>query len=139
MHKENDNGQVNEGFGIASKASIERAKQFLAEVGEEHSFVLADGKRLRSLYELRDALAYVEDHVFYHHVNEHKNDFSAWIYGVQKDKVLAELLGPEKDKSRIIQILADRILRLEKLKLMLPYMVQEICILSSYRTQQQVS
>ena len=59
------------------------------------------------------------DNVFFHHVNEHKNDFAAWAYHSVGDEKLAELLGPEKTKAknllavktRVRQIISERVFK----------------------------
>lgn len=45
----------------------------------EKIFRLHDGKEMRSLSDLRQALAQMERETFTHHVNEQRNDFSIWV------------------------------------------------------------
>ena len=71
----------------------------LGEAPQEHHFYLRDGKRLKSLRELAEALENMSDDVFKHHVNEVKNDFSKWIEEIFGEKELAKEM--KKAKSRI--------------------------------------
>ena len=49
------------------------------EVGEEFYFKLVDGKMLKSVPELLEALKNMDDWVYQHHVNQERNDFVNWI------------------------------------------------------------
>lgn len=73
-------------------------KKLLGEAPEEHHFVVADGKRLRNIIELADALETMSEAVFMHHVNETKNDFSNWVKDVFYDHSLAGDISRAKDK-----------------------------------------
>ncbi|MBI4150951.1 hypothetical protein HY492_02385 [Candidatus Woesearchaeota archaeon] len=59
---------------------------------EEKTFVLKDGRKLRTLYELIDELETMPDALFHEFVNGNKNDFAAWIEGVFNEKSLADEL-----------------------------------------------
>ena len=65
-------------------------KKILGEAPEEHHFVVADGRKLKNIIELADALETMSEEIFRHHVNEAKNDFSAWVKDVFYDHSLAE-------------------------------------------------
>ncbi len=64
-------------------------KRFI-EAPEDKRFVLNDGRILKDLKELADALEHMSEDVFRHHVNEAKNDFSNWARDVLNEKELAE-------------------------------------------------
>ncbi len=64
-------------------------KRFV-EAPEGKKFVLKDGRILKDLKELADALEHMSDDVFSHHVNESKNDFGNWTKDVLLEKELAE-------------------------------------------------
>jgi hypothetical protein len=49
------------------------------EVSQELSFRLADGRVLKSVPELLEALKNMEEWVYNHHVNAEKNDFISWM------------------------------------------------------------
>jgi len=48
----------------------------------EKSFWLSDGRTLKNLKELAQALETMDEAVWKYHVNEEKNDFANWIEGV---------------------------------------------------------
>jgi hypothetical protein len=72
-------------------------------------FYLCNGIELYSLEDLLRELKTMEDNVFYHHVNDDKNDFSAWILGEIKDKVLARQISKVKNKNKIIELINKRV------------------------------
>lgn len=73
-------------------------KKILGEAPEEHHFVVADGRKLKNIIELADALETMSEEIFRHHVNEAKNDFSAWVKEVFYDHSLAEDIGRAKNR-----------------------------------------
>ena len=73
-------------------------KKVLGEAPEEHHFVVADGKKLRNIIELADALETMSEEIFRHHANEFKNDFSNWVKDVFYDHSLAEDISRAKSR-----------------------------------------
>jgi transcription-repair coupling factor (superfamily II helicase) len=73
------------------------------EVKPNLYFNLADGRIIKSVPELLDALKNMEDWVFKHHVNSKKNDFSNWVRDVYKDKKLAIAIKKSKRKNTVIK------------------------------------
>ena len=73
-------------------------KKVLGEAPEEHHFVVADGRRLKNIIELADALETMTEEIFSHHVNSAKNDFSSWVKDVFYDHSLAEDLSRAKNR-----------------------------------------
>ena len=73
-------------------------KKVLGEAPEEHHFVVADGKKLKNVLELADALETMSEEIFRHHANEFKNDFSSWVKDVFYDHSLAEDISRAKTK-----------------------------------------
>ena len=65
-------------------------KKVLGEAPVEHHFVVADGRKIKNIIELADALETMSEDIFRHHVNDFKNDFSAWVKDVFYDHSLAE-------------------------------------------------
>ena len=65
-------------------------KYVIGEIPYEERFVTADGRSLRSVYELVDALGNMSDETFSYHVSEERNDFSAWISDSLKETELGE-------------------------------------------------
>ncbi len=72
-------------------------------------FYLSNGDSAGSLDELLEKLKVVDDECFFHHVNEEKNDFAAWIGGAIGDKVLAEKVGKLKDKGEIVAVIGKKV------------------------------
>ncbi len=70
----------------------------LKKAPKKNEFVLADGRKLNDLKELAFALGDMADDVFWHHVNDARNDFASWVDCVFEDKELAEELNKVKDK-----------------------------------------
>ena len=80
---------------------------------EEH-FRLKDGRVLKDLHELVDALKDMDKNTFEHHVNELKNDFGSWIKHVFKYDDIADLVFKLKDKEGMLKALESKLLELEK-------------------------
>lgn len=78
-----------------SRSRLERE----AEAGKE--FVLSDGRKLRSLLDLKIALRTMPDEVFHHHVTASRNDFSAWVLGAMNDPELSAELGRIRDRHQM--------------------------------------
>lgn len=68
----------------------QEAKKWLADVPEEYVFRCCDGRTMRSVQELAEALNTMADDVFAHHANEQKNDFSTWVRDIIRDDRLAD-------------------------------------------------
>ena len=73
-------------------------KKVLGEAPEEHHFIVADGKKLKNIIELADALETMSEEIFRHHANEFKNDFSSWVKDVFYDNSLAEDITKAKNR-----------------------------------------
>ena len=73
-------------------------KKILGEAPTEHHFVVADGRKLKNVIELADALETMSEEIFRHHVNEAKNDFSSWVKDVFYDHSLAEDMARAKNR-----------------------------------------
>jgi hypothetical protein len=75
-------------------------KKALGEAPEEHHFILSDGRKLKSLLELADAVHEMSDDMFRSHVNDARNDFSNWIKDIFEEPILADELKRVGDRSR---------------------------------------
>ena len=73
-------------------------KKILGEAPEEHHFIVADGKKVKNILELADALETMSEEIFAHHANQFKNDFSSWVRDVFYDHSLAEDISMAKNK-----------------------------------------
>ena len=65
---------------------------------QHKEFVLEDGRKLKDLRELAFCLSDMADDVFWHHVNDAKNDFAAWVGEVLEEKDLADEMKQIRDK-----------------------------------------
>lgn len=79
-------------------------------------FVVSNGRTLKNLFELTNALQSMDDETYYHHVNSERNDFSNWIRHVFSDDSLADDMTKAKDKEDMVKIINKRIKKLEKEK-----------------------
>jgi len=73
-------------------AEVWLKKEVYGEAPQEYHFVLKNGEKLKDLKDLLKALEKMPEDMFRHHVNNARNDFSAWINDVFKDNHLAEEL-----------------------------------------------
>ena len=90
-------------FNYSSKKPLERVevvikKKVIGEAPVEHHFVVADGRKLKNVIELADALETMSEEIFRHHVNEAKNDFSSWVKDVFYDHSLAEDISRARNR-----------------------------------------
>jgi len=77
------------------------------EVPEDAYFFTKNGHKIRSLQELMDALEYVDDETFSHHMNEHQNDFANWIEGAVGNADLAEAFRQDHTREHAIATLQE--------------------------------
>jgi hypothetical protein len=95
------------------KISKEEAKRRLGDVPADKRFWCHDGKNIKNLKELREALIGMSDETFHYHSGEGRNDFSKWIREVVGDDKLAEVLSKAKSRMQASQAVAERIYFLE--------------------------
>jgi len=74
------------------------------DVPQEKAFWVSDGRYIRNIYELAQALDDMKEKTFKFHVNKKKNDFSEWIRHVVGDEKLADEIARlvMKDKIQIL-------------------------------------
>ena len=89
------------------------SKRILEEVHPENQFWLADGKAIKNLHELRNALQQMDDAVFGHHVNEERHDFHNWVKDVHQDEKLAEAMLQQKNRKGVLYEVVRRIKEVE--------------------------
>jgi hypothetical protein len=80
-------------------AKVTLKEHVFGEAPREKVFYLADGRKLKNLVELTEALETMHEDVFRHHVNDARNDFSNWINDVFKDRELAQEMKSIRDRS----------------------------------------
>lgn len=73
-------------------------RKILGEAPAEMHFKLADGRKVKSIFELIDVLDNMSDDIFRHHVNEFRNDFSSWVKDVFEEPALANDLIRANDR-----------------------------------------
>lgn len=95
------------------KISREEAARRLGDVPDDNRFWRHDGKAIRSLGELAEALDDMSDETFHHHSGGERNDFSKWVREVVGDGTLANALSKAKSQIQASQAVAKRISFLE--------------------------
>lgn len=60
------------------------------DVLPHHVFNLLDGRQLKNLYDLAEALETMSEDVYSHHANQEKNDFSNWLKHCTNEEELSE-------------------------------------------------
>jgi len=88
--------------------SKKTAKKLLADVPHEHAFRFHDGRILRNLGELGEALKTMKKDTFAFHANAQKNDFSNWVRDVIGDQKLARDLDRSSDRTQAARKVAER-------------------------------
>jgi len=85
------------------------AKRLLADVPDEYVFYLNDGRILKNMENLRDALNAMSDELFAYHVNSAKNDFSNWVRDIMNDEKLAKDLLKTSNRLQSFKVLSQRV------------------------------
>ena len=90
------------------------ARKYLSDCTPEQCFWVNNGPILKNLEELANALPEMNDETFHHHLNNEKNDFSAWINDIIGDKALANDLVSSKSKESALKKVQKRLSSLKK-------------------------
>jgi hypothetical protein len=77
---------------IKSMKSHKKELKILRDVAPHEYFVLVTGTPLKNIKELIDALDYMDNWVFEHHVNSGRNDFADWVRWSLEEQELADIL-----------------------------------------------
>ncbi len=96
-----------------AKAVKPDVRRFLANVPEEFVFWCNDGRVLRNLLELKDALTTMSDETYTYHVNAEKNDFANWVKDIIGDTRLANDLRKARSREEAARIVARRLAALK--------------------------
>lgn len=75
------------------------------KVSQEKYFWLKNGQPIRSFKELLEAMDFIDDETFRHHVTENRNDFANWVAEVLEEEKLAEKIRTKTAKEELIKIL----------------------------------
>ena len=97
-------------------AKIQRrdAEKALAPVAEQYVFWSHDGRVIRDLKELAEALNTMSDETFAYHSNAEKHDFSNWVRDIMGDAKLAGDLEQATSRLPAARMVADRVVLLSK-------------------------
>jgi hypothetical protein len=90
----------------------DKPKYIYDNVPDFKDFVTLDGTKLKNISDLAEKLEYMDDHVYKHHANEKKNDFSQWIGDVMDDEELAEALVNKDQQEAHVAVLKHMIKKL---------------------------
>jgi len=93
---------------MAKKTNIDAVK-LLADVPAEYVFYLNDGRILKNMEYLRDALSTMSDDLFIFHVNTEKNDFYKWVTDIIGDEKLASAILRARDKIQTYKAISQRV------------------------------
>jgi hypothetical protein len=88
------------------------AKRWLTPV--ENGFTFSSGEQVKSLSELKDALAKVSDEVIAFHQERMPNDISVWAMDVVGDYELADLLQEASSRLQMLRFVEDHVDMLEE-------------------------
>ena len=87
----------------------QEATRLLADVPEEYVFRCCDGRVLRDMKELGEALTSMTEETFAYHSNEEKKDFSNWVKDIIRDDKLARDLGKSASRAEAAKRVRERI------------------------------
>jgi len=85
------------------------AQTMLGDVPEDKRFWCHDGRYLKNLDELKDALEQMTDEVFHYHSSQEKTDFSNWVKDVIGDEKLSRDLLKSATQVEAAKAIADRV------------------------------
>jgi hypothetical protein len=92
-----------------ARMTIKDAAKILADVPVEKRFWCHDGRYLKNLDELKDALEQMTDEVFQYHTNAEKTDFSNWVNDVIGDEKLSRDLVKCTTRADAARVVAARV------------------------------
>jgi hypothetical protein len=92
----------------AARMEKSQVEKYLTRVPEAHVFWVCDGRVLRDIGELRDALVSMSDQTYAYHANESKNDFTNWIRDIIGDEQLAKDLEKVVNREQSARIVLER-------------------------------
>lgn len=93
------------------KVEVHFVRKTLGKAPEEYHFVLHDGRRLKSLYELVDELETMSEDTFKEYATDLRNDFANWTRDIFKAPDLAEELNRVKNRFEAQKAIMKHMLR----------------------------
>jgi len=79
-------------------------------INPQHYFRLINGRILKNLHELANALKSIDDAAFKFHVNENGNHFGNWVRDVFKDEALANSIFSSKTREEMLKAVESRLM-----------------------------
>lgn len=118
-HKASSRSAGGKGVTVVQKAvyrspnttRLEIMVKKLGEAPSDKRFVLKDGRILKDLVELSNAIEHMSDDVFSHHVNNAKNDFRNWVKDVFNQNELAAELERSRTRNEMQLALLKHIVK----------------------------
>lgn len=92
----------------------EKPRYVYDNVPEFKDFVTLDGAKLKNMSDLAGNLEDMDDHVYKHHANEEKNDFSQWVGDVMEDEELSQALVGQERKEAHVTVLKHMLKKLKR-------------------------
>lgn len=93
------------------KIEVHLVRKTLGKTPEEYHFVLHDGRKLKSLYDLVDELETMSEDAFKEYVSDFRNDFANWTRDVFHAPDLAEEMTHVKNKFEAQKAIMKHMLR----------------------------
>ncbi|MBN2567227.1 PGF-pre-PGF domain-containing protein [Candidatus Woesearchaeota archaeon] len=94
----------------AELAEAVEAAKASAKEGFEVVFQLADGRQVRNLHDLLDALSEIDDDTFRLHVTDEKNEISDWVRHVFEDYKLASQIDDVRVREEMCRKIETRLI-----------------------------
>ena len=91
------------------RIALQDAQRLMAGVPEEYVFRCCDGRLLRDMKELQEALGAITDETFSFHSNAERSDFSNWVRDIIRDEKLARDLAKSLNRSQAEKRVGERI------------------------------
>lgn len=91
-----------------TKILKEHAERRLANVADQYVFWCHDGRIIKSIRELKDALELMSDATYAYHAGKEKNDFSNWVKDIIGDDKLARDMSKSSDKRQAFEYVKAR-------------------------------
>ncbi len=76
-----------------SKGKEFSQRAYRKPISSEKYFYMKDGRVIKNIAELYEALKKIDERTFSSHVNEKKNDFAKWVEEVFEERELANALA----------------------------------------------
>ena len=92
-----------------AKILKKEAKRLMAKVPNEYVFHCQDGRILKNMQELENALNTMADDTFWYHSNGEKSDFGNWVRDVIDDQKLARDLSKAASRGQAAKSVKSRI------------------------------